>query len=51
MNRHDVDPDEARDLAFEDAHDERYGDRLPDKVAAARLQSTFADRYRLAMGR
>lgn len=41
-----TDPDEAREIEFEDAHDARYGDREPDAAAAAAYQQRVAAHYR-----
>lgn len=47
MNRYDIDPDDARELRFEDEHDERYGaGRFLAPGEASRLQDEIAARYR-----
>lgn len=45
MSRYITDPDDARDLAYEDAHDERYGNRGPDPAQAAALQAEVRVRF------
>lgn len=46
-----TDPDDARDLRYEDEHDERYGPNAePDPIKVQALQDRLAERYAEIVG-